>query len=159
MKKLLRWSLAVSSAALAFGAFAQVGQDASAPQAPAMGGPGGLTFIDSKLFDSRLSSELNTGKDRIEVEVTGKVALSSIPPRIDKWITRVGEEGTVEIREGPGRTRALFGLLPMLFSAFQQASEERMLEPARNYNATVIYRRDAGDTVIDRIVFTRRKPQ
>lgn len=116
-----------------------------------------LTFLDSRLFDSRLSKELGSGRERVEVEVSGKVSLSAIPPRLDKWVTKVGEEGSVELREGPGRTRAIFSLLPLIFSAFQHASEERMLEPARDYNATILYRRDAnGDTLIDRIVFTRR---
>lgn len=135
---------------------------ASAEEAPDSGGDGGmrqpLTFLDSRLFDSRLSKELGSGRERVEVEVSGKVTLSAIPPRLDKWVTKVGEEGSVELREGPGRTRAFFSLLPLVFSAFQQASEERMLEPARDYNATILYRRDAnGDTLIDRIVFTRRQ--
>jgi len=118
----------------------------------------GLTFLDSKLFDSRLSQELGTGKDKVEVEVSGRVPLSAIPARIDRWIVRVAEEGSVEIREVQTvRTRSLFGLLPMLFSAFERASEEHMLEPAKDYNAAILYKRDAtGDTIIDRIVFTRK---
>jgi hypothetical protein len=120
----------------------------------------GLTFLDSKLFDSRLSQELGAGKDKVDVEISGKVTLSNIPDRLDRWITRVGEGGSVEVREGPARTRSIFGLLPMIFSAFEHASEERMLEPAKNYNATILYRRDDnGDSVIERIVFTRKKPQ
>lgn len=132
---------------------------AQEPEAEAQGMRQPLTFMDSKLFDSRLSKELGAGKDRVEVEVSGRVTLSAIPPRLDKWVTKVGEEGTVEVREGPGRTRAFFSLLPLIFSAFQQVSEERMLEPAKEYNATILYRRDAaGDTLIDRVVFVRRRP-
>lgn len=117
-----------------------------------------MVFFDSKLFDARLSKELESGKDRVEIEVTGKVALSAIPARLDKWITRVGEQGTVEVREGGTRTRSLFSLIPMIFSAVQVVSEERTLDPAKNYNATIIYKRDAnGDTVLDRIVFVPKK--
>jgi len=48
--------------------------------------------------------------------------------------------------------------LPMIFSAFQSTSEDRLLEPAKNYNASILYRRDAnGETSIERIVFTRKK--
>ena len=140
-----------------------VAQETKEPAAPAEAGVPrqGLPFLDSRLFDSRLSQELGTGKDKVEVEVSGKVPLSAIPERIDKWITRVAEGGSVEIRETQQlRTRSLFGLIPMLFSAFERASEERTLEPAKDYNATVLYKRDAsGDTIIDRIVFTRKKPQ
>lgn len=118
-----------------------------------------LTFIDLKVFDAKLSQELNSGKERVEVEMTGKVPLNDIPGRIDKWVSRVGEQGDVEVREAPRTRMAIFGLLPMLFSAFQSTSEDRMLEPAKNYNATILYKRDAnGDTTIERIVFTRKKP-
>ena len=42
---------------------------------------------------------------------------------------------------------------------FQSASEDRLLEPATNYNATILYKRDAdGDTIIERVVLTRKKP-
>ncbi len=119
-----------------------------------------LTFMDSKLFDAKLSKELDAGKDQVEIEVSGKVPLSAIPGRLDKWITRVGETGNVEVREGATRTRALFALLPMLFSGFQAMNEERTLEPAKHYDATIIYKRDqGGDTVIDRIIFKRKKAQ
>lgn len=119
-----------------------------------------LTFMDSKLFDAKLSKELDAGKDQVEIEVSGKVPLSAIPGRLDKWITRVGETGNVEVREGATRTRALFALLPMLFSGFQSLSEERTLDPAKHYDATIIYKRDpGGDTVIDRIIFKRKKSQ
>lgn len=135
---------------LVAGAQEQEGEGAAMPRT--------LTFMDSKLFDSRLSKEL-AAKDRVEVEISGRVTLAAIPPRLDKWVTKVGEEGTVEVREGPGRTRAFFSLLPLIFSAFQQISEERMLEPAKDYNAVILYRRDTnGDTLIDRVVFTRRRP-
>lgn len=163
MKTTTHWRTAVLLAALPIIAVAQETANeppaSPAADAVAVAPRQGLTFLDSKLFDSRLSQELTAGKERVEVEISGKVTLSAIPGRIDKWITRVGEEGNVEVREVP-RTRMIFGLLPMLFSAFQQASEERMLEPAKDYNATVLYRRDAsGDTLIERIVFTRKKLQ
>jgi len=118
----------------------------------------GLTFIDLKLFDAKLSQELNSGKDRVEVEMSGKVPLNDIPERIDKWVSRVGEQGSVEVREVPRTRMVIFGLLPMIFSAFQSTSEDRMLEPAKNYNASILYRRDAnGESSIERIVFTRKK--
>lgn len=160
MKTINRWCRIALCAAFPVAAAAQ---DAKDPAAPAEAGVPrqGLTFLDSKLFDSRLSQELGTGKDKIEVEVSGKVPLSAIPERIDKWVTRVAETGSVEVKETQAlRTRSLFGLIPMLFSAFERASEERQLEPAKDYNATILYKRDAtGDTIIDRIVFTRKKPQ
>ena len=118
-----------------------------------------LTFIDSKLFDVKLSKELESGKNRVEVEITGRVTLSNIPARIDKWVTKVGEEGKVEVKqsEPTPRTRAIFGLIPMVFSAFKQMREERLFDPASNYDATIFYKKDAaGETLIEKVVFTRR---
>ncbi len=118
-------------------------------------------FLDSRLFDAKLSKELDSGKDLIEVEVSGKVPLSAIPQRLDKWITRVGEKGNVELKEGPAKTknRALFSILPVVFSAIEAMSEDRMLRPASGYNASIIYRKDgAGDTIVDKIVFQKKRP-
>lgn len=122
-----------------------------------------ITFLDSKLFDTRLSAELDSGKSVVEVEVSGRVPLSSIPGRIDRWITNVAERGgAVEIKEaGPEvRTRGLFdGLFSMVFTAFEKMSEERLYAPSRQYNATLLYRKDAnGDTVISKIIFTKKNP-
>lgn len=118
-----------------------------------------MTFFDSKLFDAKLSKELESGKSRVEVEVSGRISLSNIPERIDRWITKVGEDGRVEVKQSEPavRTRSLFGVIPMIFSAFRQMKEERMYEPASQYDATILYRKDAsGDTLIDRVIFTRR---
>lgn len=120
----------------------------------------GMTFMDSRLFDSQLSKELDAGKESVEVDVLGKMSLSALPDRLDKWITRVGETGSVEVRENNTRTRNFFGLIPMIFSGFKALSEERTLGPAKNYDMSILYRRDAsGDTLIERIVFKRKKPQ
>lgn len=124
--------------------------------------PNQMTFFDSKLFDAKLSKEMETGKNRIEVEVTGRVQLSSIPDRIDRWVTKVGEEGKVEVKQSEPavRTRSLFGIIPMIFEGFKRMKEERMYEPASNYDATILYRKDAaGDTLIEKVIFTRKKPQ
>lgn len=124
--------------------------------------PQQLTFFDSKLFDAKLSQELRSGKNRIEVEVTGRVPLSNIPDRIDRWVTKVGEEGKVEVKQSEPamRTRSLFGIIPMIFESFKRMQEERMLEPAGNFDAVIYYRKDAsGDTLIDRVVFTRKKAE
>ncbi|MCK9283461.1 MAG: hypothetical protein M0P39_04170 [Rhodocyclaceae bacterium] len=120
-----------------------------------------LRFFDSKLFDGKLSEELDGNSNTVVVNVPGRISLNSIPPRIDKWITAVGEQGAVEIKllEQPaGRTRSLFGLIPdMVVSAIRNWREERMIEPARRYNAVVYYRLDAsGEPLIEKIVFNRK---
>jgi hypothetical protein len=122
-----------------------------------------MIFMDSKLFDMRLSRELEAGKDMVEVDVSGRVPLSNIPPRIDKWVVRSAEEGKVELlpSEQAPKTRALFGFIPMIFNAFgslKNMQEERMVDQVRRYDTKIYYKKDeAGETLIDKIVLIKRK--
>jgi hypothetical protein len=123
-----------------------------------------LTFMDSHLFDVRLGKEMESGKDMIEVDVTGRVPLSNIPGRIDKWVVKSAEEGKVELLESQPapKTRFLFSLMPMAFSAygaFKNYQEERTLDRAKGYDTKIFYRKDdsGGDTLIEKIVLTKRK--
>lgn len=121
---------------------------------------GPIMFIDSKLFDGKLSSELESGKSRVEVDVTSKVSLSSIPERMDKWLSAAAEQGKVEFRQVesvPQRTRFIFGILPLVFSFLQKRDEEKTYRPAKDYDVAVLYRKnDTGDAFIEKVVFTRK---
>lgn len=122
-----------------------------------------LTFMDSKLFDMRLGKELESGKDVVEVDVSGHVPLSNIPQRIDKWVVRSAEEGRVELlaSEPAPKTRFIFSLIPMVFSAFgayKDIQEDRMFDRAKRYDTKIYYRKDdTGETLIEKIVLTKRK--
>jgi len=160
MKK--RWIFALLLGLLAASADAQNYEQVPPQPALQLVIPNQVTFFDSKLFDAKLSKELEAGKSRVEVEVMGKVPLSNIPERIDRWITKVGEEGKVEMKQSDPavRTRSFFGIIPMIFEGFRRMKEERMYEPASQYDATILYRKDAaGDTLIDRVIFTRKKAE
>ena len=123
-----------------------------------------LTFIDSKLFDVKLSKELESGKDTIEVDVSGRVPLSNIPVRIDRWVVKSAEEGKVELlpSEQAPKTRFIFSLIPMVFNAvgfIKNMQEEKLFNQARNYDTKIYYRKDeSGETLIEKIVMTKRKP-
>lgn len=123
-----------------------------------------LTFMDSKLFDVKLGKELESGKDTVEVEVSGRVPLSNIPPRIDRWVVKSAEEGKVELlqSEPAPKTRFIFSLIPMVFNAFgayKNMQEERMFDQAKRYDTKIYYKKDeSGDTLIEKIVLTKRKP-
>ena len=122
-----------------------------------------LTFMDSKLFDVKLSKELESGKDVVEVDVSGRVPLSNIPGRIDRWVVKSAEEGKVELlpSEQAPKTRFIFSLIPMVFNAFgfmKNVQEENMYDQAKHYDTKIYYKKDdAGDTLIEKIVMTRRK--
>ena len=132
-------------------------------QADLISPKGPVTFIDSRLFDGRLSKELESGKDRVEIDVTSKISLSSIPNRMDKWLVAVAEEGSVEFKQMdtvPQRTRFIFGLVPLVFSALKARAEEKMYEPSKQYNVIVYYKKsEAGDrdATIEKIVFSKKK--
>lgn len=132
----------------------------NAGEEPAITPRGPIMFIDSKLFDGKLSSELESGKSRVEVDVTSKVTLSSIPGRMDKWLSAAAEEGKVEFRQVesvPQRTRFLFGVLPLVFSFLQKRDEEKTYKPVKDYDVAVLYRKnESGDALIEKIVFTRK---
>lgn len=119
--------------------------------------------MDSKLFDVKLGKELENGKDVVEVDVSGRVPLSNIPARIDRWVVKSAEEGKVELlqSEPAPKTRFLFSLIPMVFNAvgyMKNMQEERMFDQAKNYDTVIYYKKDdAGETLIEKIVMTKRK--
>lgn len=122
-----------------------------------------LTFMDSKLFDVKLGKEMESGKENIEIEVTGRVPLSNIPARIDRWVVKSAEEGKVELlqSEPAPKTRFIFSLIPMVFNAvgiMKNWQEEKMYDQAKNYNTKIYYKKEeSGETLIEKIVMVRRK--
>jgi hypothetical protein len=141
----------------------QTVQSADAVTATEKVAPKPITFLDSKLFDNMLSKELSVEKDVVEVAISGKMSLNNIPARIDKWISLVAENGEVQLVATepalkPKFVMGLLSLIPTVYSYFKKTSEERTLEPAKKYNATIIYQLDKnGESIIEKIVFTRRK--
>jgi hypothetical protein len=123
-----------------------------------------LTFMDSKLFDGKLAKELDSGKDVIEVEISGRMPLNNIPSRIDRWLIVSADEGTVETLPSPPKvhSKGIFLLAPMVFSAFgyfKNMQEEKMYDTAKRYDTKIYYRTDEnGDSLIDKIVLVKRKP-
>lgn len=147
--------LALALAALSTGACAQDAKDAKEAAPPAS-----VTFLDSKLFDNMLSKELGANKETVEVTITGKMSLNSIPARVDTWITAVGENGELTLRpqDSSLKPKFIIGLIPIVYSFIKQQNIERTFEPAKKYNASIIYHVDRnGDSLIDKIVFVRKK--
>jgi len=146
--------LALALSTMAASACAQV-QDVKETAPPAS-----VTFLDSKLFDNMLSKELGANKETVEVTITGKMSLNSIPARVDTWITAVGENGELTLRpQDPAlKPKFILGLIPIVYSFIKQQNIERTFEPAKKYNASIIYHVDRnGESLIDKIVFVRKK--
>lgn len=123
-----------------------------------------LTFMDSKLFDAKLAKELESGKDEVQIEVSGRIPLNNIPSRIDRWLVTSADEGTVETLPSPPKThtKGIFVLAPMVFSAisyFKNMNEEKMYGTAKQYDTKIYYRKEEnGESLIDKIVLVKRKP-
>ncbi len=125
-----------------------------------------LTFMDSKLFDTRLAKELDSGKDEVVIEISGHMPLNNIPARVDRWlVTSADEGGTVETLPSPQKTydRGLIAIIPMVFDSFggflKKMNEERMYGTIKQYDTKIYYRKsENGDSLIDRIVLVKRKP-
>ena len=144
--------LALALAAFSAGAGAQDAKEAAPPAS--------VTFLDSKLFDNMLSKELGANKEVVEVTITGKMSLNSIPARVDTWITAVGENGelTLKPQDPTLRPKFILGLIPIVYSFIKQQNIERTFDPAKKYNASIIYHVDRnGESLIDKIVFVRKK--
>ena len=136
-----------------------------APAAKPGGTTAGMTFMDSKLFDAKLAKELESGVNTVSVAVGGRITLNSIPPRMDRWLVKCAEAGTVEflpIEQAP-QTRFFFALISLAFSAMpflKDMKEEQMYDKITGYDAKVYYRRaEGGDAVIDRMILTKRAPR
>ena len=122
-----------------------------------------LTFMDSKLFDAKLGKELESGKEMVEVAVSGRMPLNNIPPRMDRWLVKSAEEGRVELlqSEPVPKTRSLFSFIPLVFDAvsmMKNYQEEKMLDQAKKYDTKIFYKKDdQGETLIEKVVMTKRK--
>ena len=173
MNKLLVGMIAILYAGLVFSAQGteefEIGADLIQPirsnvPAPRQAADNRLTFMDSKLFDAKLAKELDSGADTVNVMITGRISLNSIPPRMDKWIVRCAETGTVEflpIEQVPQARFFLFALISMAFSAMpflKTMREDLMYDKIGGYDTKIYYKRDeSGESLIDRMVMTKRK--
>ncbi|MFY9258978.1 MAG: hypothetical protein WAO71_00560 [Gallionella sp.] len=124
--------------------------------------PEKLTFIDSRIFDVELFKHLDAGKESVEINISGHISLSSIPPRLDRWISKAAEGGgKVEIVAQPATRLFIFSLISMAFSSmgiWEKFREESAYEKAKKYDVKIFYKKDsAGDTLIEKIVMNKRK--
>lgn len=121
-----------------------------------------VTFIDSRIFDVELFKHLDAGKENVEINISGHVSLSSIPPRLDRWISKAAEGGgKVELVQQPATRLFIFSLISMAFTSmgiWEKFREESAYEKAKKYDVKILYKKDStGDNLIEKIVLTKRK--
>lgn len=134
---------------------------AETPAADAPSSGGYITFIDSKLFDGQLYDQLSKKPEKLEIVMPGHVSLTNFSPRLDRWLTIIGENGQMTLQETPEppklTQRALFALIPIVYSMVGEAREAMVNAEAKRYNAMVYYHKDdMGNAIVDRMVLTRK---
>ena len=115
---------------------------------------------DSWQFDAKLSMALRNSKDEFVLDTPSGVKLTKIPARLDKWLSRIKENGgTVKAKPlpepGEMQTRGIFGvLLDVVLYLLGVAKEEMTYGPADDYNAILNFDKKTGE--VKQIVFYKK---
>lgn len=115
-----------------------------------------LDFFDSSRFDSRLSASLGSGRDAVTTRFVGPVTVNEIPERMDKWFFMIEKyEGTVELEPtGPEARGFITDIIALTVGAYNAIKEKMTYDPARDYNAKVLY--DPRTGIIEQVVFLKK---
>jgi len=124
------------------------------PKAPS------LPFTDSDDFDDDLSKTLQaSGKVEIQLASSIEPDAGEMPERLDKWLAVIQKSGGSQDYEAIDDSMG--GGLPSVLMPFKTIYdgitawfEEKMYQPAKQYNARLCYRRD--DNLVSKIVFIER---
>lgn len=121
-----------------------------------------ITFIDSRIFDVELFKHLQADKETVEIDMAGRVSLSNIPARLDRWIAKAAEGGgKVEIQAAPATRLFIVSLISMAFTSmgiWEKFREENAYEQAKKYDVKILYKKEpTGDTIIEKIIMNKKK--
>lgn len=124
-----------------------------------------LEFLDLQMFDRELGRSFAAPLNSVEVQFLDRTSPNRIPERMQLWMAAV-EDGGGQVKVTPPPvpfgTRSpalLIGAIASLWSASKAVSEmaqKAQYERAKGYNAEVILKLDKGETVIERIVFSKK---
>lgn len=124
-----------------------------------------IDFLDLHSFDREMSRSLSAPLSQVEVTFLDRTSPNRIPERMQLWMAAVtdgGGEVKVTPPAAPFSSRSpvmLIGAIASLWSASKAVSEmaqKAQFERAHGYNADVVLKLDNGETLIDRIVFSRK---
>jgi len=121
--------------------------------------PPTLPFTDSDDFDEYLSKTLlASGKVEIQLASSIEPDAGEMPERLDKWLAVIQKSGGSQDYEAIDDSMGGLPSVLMPFEAIYDGIiawlEERMYQPAKQYNARLCYRRD--DNLVSKIVFIER---
>lgn len=143
----------------------------SNPSQPAPSGPpkAALHFLDLQGFDRDLAASLIAPLPKVEVAFYDRITPSAVPDRLQRWLAAVeAGGGTVKIVPPESTITAknpflLISAISSLWSGskmIKDMSTQTQFSAAQTFSAEIILKRDdAGDSVVDRVVFVERKKQ
>lgn len=132
-------------------------QQAAMADQPSLSGdeskPQDLSFLDSRIFDSRLSSALKNNSTRpVDVHFVPGVFINKIPERMDRWLSVIAESGGSVVAEpAPGTSVATRGIITdvidLVIKAYQTVEEQALYDPAKSVQAKLIYDGRSGQVL------------
>ena len=117
-------------------------------------GTDSIIFIDSAVFDHKLSEKLKAGANPVIIEVVG-IDLNNVPERLDKWLSVISENrGEIVMAPSAQYPTGGFGIhtLVMAYDFYGKGKDKLLYSPAKKYNARVEYLQ--GDGTVQSIILT-----
>ena len=127
-----------------------------------------LQFLDLQGFDRDLSGALSAPLPKVEVTFYDAITPSALPLRLQTWLSAV-EVGGGKVKVTPPKSDItpkdpflLISLANSLWSAAKAAKEaavKAQFQPAQGFDADIVLvKTDQGQSVVERVVFTKRTP-
>jgi hypothetical protein len=127
-----------------------------------------LEFVDLASFDRELNSALTAKLRDVNVTVVNNVRATQIPERMQVWLHAVEAGGGTVTVSPPKSTVAAKSPLLLLtlisgiwnsIKATQALQSYEAHKSARTYDAEIVLKiSEEGDRLIDKVIFTQRKP-
>lgn len=147
------WSTLAGRAKTLLGAATSVQQAYAAGSAAVT--DGALLFVDAEMFDRKLSDTLSARPASVELRFPVAVNMRKLPERLDKWFSAIEKTGGVVEAKPVAEHRGILGdLISLAIKLYDLLTARDLYAPAKDYNATVYYKRSNGEVV--RVVFSLR---
>ena len=127
-----------------------------------------LEFVDLSSFDRELNSALTAKLHNVNVTVVNNVNATQIPERMQAWLHAV-EAGGGTVTVSPPKSTVvaknpllLLTIVSGIWNGIKAAQALKSYEAhksARAYDAEIVLKiSEEGDRLIDKVIFTERKP-
>ena len=114
------------------------------------------TFIDSKIFDRKMSSMTKAKLKEIQIEFADKPSPNELPERLDAWLDAVDRYGgTVDIEPTEPMRGVLGALVYLASEAIRAAKKKSLYRGAKHYDAVIYYSPESG--LVERVLFSRKE--